>query len=83
MSLKQINIPWGKRIEGRIKVGCNRCEHIWWKNLENMVEMVTHEKGEIICEVIGGICPGCKRMSGHKVLEWERKGETKLDRWFD
>ena len=65
-------IPWGKRIEGKVFVRCDRCNHEWWYTLE--------EDGEIICEVIGLRCPGCKKISGNKVLEW-RPSQT-LDTWF-
>lgn len=66
------NIPWGGRIEGKVLLRCVKCDHEWWYTLE--------EGGEIICEVIGGECPGCGKITGNSVLEW-RSSRT-LDTWF-
>jgi len=67
-----LSIPWGTKIEGKVLVRCNKCSHEWWYELE--------EGGEVICENIGLKCPGCGRITGNHVLEWNRTND--LRQWF-
>ena len=66
------SIPWGETIKGSVELECTRCGHKWTYHLE--------EGGEVICEIIGLLCPNCNKISGHRVLGWS--GLNTLKTWF-